>query len=591
MAVGPENPVNDFNLDAEPAVPADIEEPLPALDELEINLDDLDPFEKAGQPAAAEAARPEDTPGAKFELDLDLETLAFESADAVRGAGSDADLSAFFKSVGTGGKESAAPSLGAMDDAELELDLTLNETASHQRPETSPSPASEDELDLSDLESMLEGVEKGVALKPAATEGIDLELDLQSVVAGEAPSDEMQELDLTGIADPAEKSAASVDAAAEELDFSGLAGILDEKAHAAGSADIKEAAEGIDLVFDEPPQAESVETESKAFSSIEEGLMLDLEKLLEEDEEKKPATPEIEAQATDEMDLRFATEPIRDSGGGLEIEIESVADSGDFAGGQPSAAATPAAVAAAAATGAASAAAMAAGSVKTAAASDDSTTVEFTPAGSATDVLETEARKTAAPAEQKAKAAERSGGIRKLLLAAAALVVLAIAALVVPRGLGIHLPFLRDMEIPFLGKIFQAEPEDTIGNLKITVVQESISAEFVENVRTGRICVIQGQVRNNYDHPRSFIRVTGKLYDKNKTVVKMTTAFAGNVLSKDELAGQGFGAISAQLKNRNGANNLNVGVKPGVSIPFMVEFDGLPENLDEFSAEAAGSSN
>jgi hypothetical protein len=71
----------------------------------------------------------------------------------------------------------------------------------------------------------------------------------------------------------------------------------------------------------------------------------------------------------------------------------------------------------------------------------------------------------------------------------------------------------------------------------------------------------------------------------------MTTVFAGNVISKAELSGQEIGAISARLKNREGANKLNVGIRPGTSIAFMIVFDALAENLDEFSVEVAGSSN
>ncbi|MCU0602224.1 MAG: DUF3426 domain-containing protein [Desulfobacterales bacterium] len=152
------------------------------------------------------------------------------------------------------------------------------------------------------------------------------------------------------------------------------------------------------------------------------------------------------------------------------------------------------------------------------------------------------------------------------------------------------IPYLSDLEIPFLGKIFQSEPEDTAGNLKIAPAPESVTAEFVDNAGAGRLCVVKGQVRNAYDHPRSFIRVTAKLYDKNKAVAKTATVYAGNVLARPELAGQDLAAISARLKNKNGANNLNVGVKPGAAIPFMVVFDGLPDNLDEYSVEVAGSS-
>ena len=101
--------------------------------------------------------------------------------------------------------------------------------------------------------------------------------------------------------------------------------------------------------------------------------------------------------------------------------------------------------------------------------------------------------------------------------------------------------------------------------------------------------MIRGQLKNSYDHPRSHLQVTAKLYAKSREVAKTSTVFAGNALSAQELAALDFGAVAARLKNRSGAGNQNVGVKPGKTVPFMVVFDGLPGNLDEYSVEAAGS--
>jgi hypothetical protein len=185
--------------------------------------------------------------------------------------------------------------------------------------------------------------------------------------------------------------------------------------------------------------------------------------------------------------------------------------------------------------------------------------------------------------------APRKSGVRKYLMTAVGVLVVAIAAIVVPRSLDIPIPFLSDLEIPFLGKIFQVQSEDIVGNLKMAPLAENLTAEFIENPGAGRLCVVKGQIRNNYDHPRSAIRVTAKLYTKDKTLAKTATVFAGNVFSNQELAVQDIASITTRLKNKEGANNMNVGVKPGRSIPFMAVFDNLPDNLDEYSVEVAGS--
>jgi hypothetical protein len=177
--------------------------------------------------------------------------------------------------------------------------------------------------------------------------------------------------------------------------------------------------------------------------------------------------------------------------------------------------------------------------------------------------------------------------------------VLAVAALVLPRSLGIHVPFLSDLqvpylsemdiEIPFIGNIFKSEPEDTAGRLKLALLPESITAEFIANSSAGMLCVVKGQVRNSFDHPRSGIQLTIKVYGAGNAVVKTATVFAGNLLSNQELSSLDLIAINARLKNNTGTNNMNVGVKPGRSVPFMAVFSNLPAGVDEYSVEVAGS--
>jgi predicted Zn finger-like uncharacterized protein len=594
---GAGEPSFDLGPDHAPSAQAEPEDALPDLEELEISLDDLDRLDEAAAPAAAEAPRQADDQSPELELDLDLANFASERAAAADGAAADADIRAVLESAS--GTEAMAPGapVDRSDGSDLERGAAAGATAAAKAVPTAPMPSGEDMLDLSDLEAMLEG---GASTKPAAaTEGIDLELDLGAAVEDETQGGEMQELDLAGIADAPEAGPAKEAADADELDFSDISGILEEKAPVTAAAGAEKLDEELDLVFDDEPQAAAAKKEETPPSESQEDLMLDLETLLEADEETKPVAQKTAAEMTDDLDLEFAAASGKDEAGDLEIEIEPV----DEAVAMPAPAFRPsatAAVAAAAVAGAAGAAAMGAMSGKTTAVTDEFTTDEFTQAGmtGATDLLEAEAAKTAAPKTQKTHATARSGGIRKLLLAAAALVVLVIAALVIPRSLGIQvpylsdvdIPYLSDLEIPFLGKIFQSQPEDTAGNLKIAPVPESVNAEFIDNAAAGRLCVVKGQVRNAYDHPRSFIRVTAKLYDKNKTVAKTATVYAGNVLSRQELAGQDLAAISARLKNKTGANNLNAAVKPGAAIPFMVVFDGLPDNLDEYSVEVAGSS-
>ena len=49
-------------------------------------------------------------------------------------------------------------------------------------------------------------------------------------------------------------------------------------------------------------------------------------------------------------------------------------------------------------------------------------------------------------------------------------------------------------------------------------------------------------------------------------------------------------AINKRLHNRFGDKKSNLKVKTGKSIPFMIVFDKLPQNLDEYTIEVDGSS-
>jgi hypothetical protein len=43
------------------------------------------------------------------------------------------------------------------------------------------------------------------------------------------------------------------------------------------------------------------------------------------------------------------------------------------------------------------------------------------------------------------------------------------------------------------------------------------------------------------------------------------------------------------LANRTGKGNANVNVKAQATVPFMIVFEDLPENLSEFTVEAVSS--
>jgi predicted Zn finger-like uncharacterized protein len=587
----------ELALDLTPTVAADAGDTFPGLDELEIDLSMLE-----GTAETAAAASEKGAAQAELEMDLDLESLTLEGAEAGAVAGLKHASEAAREAV----VQSGASSSAMLDDLNFDLDMADAKTTTLPKDTgVSATSSDTDEIDISDLEDMLDGQGSALAAPPpaSATEAggdldLDLDLDLEpKAVAPVAPVKDprttdtldlsmfAEDLKATGAPESASRgddldlpldlepetgpTQAEAAVEADELDFSDISAMLEQEEKPVAEA-VGESLEDVDLVIEDTP----------ATAGSDEDFLLDLETLLDEGQGT------VSAGKTDKVseDLDLDLVPAGARGSSTDLEIEFEPEPGVSPLNRP-----PVAVAARG----------------TMAATDNFSTDEFTSVGAsgATSVLEP--LPVAEPAAKKKPAAAnpRRAGSRKLLLALLGVVALSVAALTLPRSLGIHIPFLSDLQIPSLsemgieipsiddifGDFFKSEPEDSAGMRKLALVPEGISAEFIANPSAGMLLVVKGQVRNSYNHPRSGMQVTVKLYAAGNAVVKTATVFAGNVLSNQELSSLDLIAISARLKNRSGANNMNVGVKPGRSVPFMAVFSNLPSGVDEYSVEVAGS--
>jgi predicted Zn finger-like uncharacterized protein len=189
---------------------------------------------------------------------------------------------------------------------------------------------------------------------------------------------------------------------------------------------------------------------------------------------------------------------------------------------------------------------------------------------------------------------------KKPVLVALLLLLLASGVLIVPNMLGIKIPYISDIKIPYLSDLdiripylsdkLNPKAKDVAGNLKIVPLGGTINARFVNDSQGNQRFVIHGKIKNDYDHPRSFIKVTGKIYQKGGKLVKSESVYCGNVLSDSEVAGMKIAAITKRLRNRSGDKKSNIKVKTGQTVPFMIVFDKLPQNLDEYTVEVDGSS-
>ncbi len=139
-----------------------------------------------------------------------------------------------------------------------------------------------------------------------------------------------------------------------------------------------------------------------------------------------------------------------------------------------------------------------------------------------------------------------------------------------------------EVTIPYISHFLKPTLQD-LRNLKITPFD--INSSFVDNAKNGRLFVITGQVKNSYPDTRNFIKVIGRLYTKGKKLTKTETIYSGNILSKQDLSNLELNVIKKRLTNKTVAN-----VGPGKVLPFMLVFNNLPGDLDEFTVEVKESS-
>ena len=145
-----------------------------------------------------------------------------------------------------------------------------------------------------------------------------------------------------------------------------------------------------------------------------------------------------------------------------------------------------------------------------------------------------------------------------------------------------------NVEIPFLSDYLKPTVDDP-GNIKMSTTD--INSRFVDNANVGKLFVITGKVKNGYPDSRGMIALLGKIFSTGKVLVQEEKVYAGNIMSDLELANLQWDAIQARLSNRLGDNRSNVKIEPGNSIPFMVVFSGLPDDLEEFTIEVIESTS
>ncbi len=419
----------------------------------------------------------------------------------------------------------------------------------------------EEELDFSDLEKMLDS-DKAEKTHESQEES-DLKFDLEPEPAGKKDeADEGEDLDLSELdkiissLDESEPAVALEKEPEEtfDLDFSDFDSVLEDET--SGVEKDGEKGQDLELTFDsEPAEAETSEerpddldldfSEVEKMLEMEEKTDLPVRKIAEESlelelgtdepsEEPQKAAAWAETIVTDKDGLGFLTEKEHEEDPHLEeYAIDKFRNTMEMS--------------------------------ETAVASDPG--------------AEPEEKTMESEKEKKPLKAGKPSGKFLSILAIIVIIIVGAGAFAVYNPFGIEIPFVSD----FIGS-----KGDEKGTLRIIALDDSIKGDYVQTQR-GNLFVITGKVKNEYKHPRSYISVVGKLFKKGKVLLKAETAYCGNVIPANEIGATDPALMKRRLQNRLGDKQSNVKVQPGGTVPFMLIFENITDELDEYSVEVEGS--
>jgi predicted Zn finger-like uncharacterized protein len=125
----------------------------------------------------------------------------------------------------------------------------------------------------------------------------------------------------------------------------------------------------------------------------------------------------------------------------------------------------------------------------------------------------------------------------------------------------------------------------------IVTITDSVQAYYLENMYSGQVLVIEGEILNESSKPVSFVLIEGKLFDSKDTVTQIQRCYAGNPFTRKEVTNLKLSEIEEKMMNREGKNLKNVRVPPAGKVPFMLVFHNLPEisNLSNYSVNVISS--
>ncbi len=125
----------------------------------------------------------------------------------------------------------------------------------------------------------------------------------------------------------------------------------------------------------------------------------------------------------------------------------------------------------------------------------------------------------------------------------------------------------------------------------VVTITDSVQAYYLENVHSGQVLVIEGEVLNESSTPVSFVMIEGKLFNSKDTVAQIQRCYVGNSFTRNEVTNLNLSEIQERMMNREGKNLKNVRIPPAGKAPFMLVFHNLPEvsTLSNYSVNVISS--
>jgi hypothetical protein len=135
-------------------------------------------------------------------------------------------------------------------------------------------------------------------------------------------------------------------------------------------------------------------------------------------------------------------------------------------------------------------------------------------------------------------------------------------------------------------KQYLALHDETEGYIAV----EKVRGYYLENAKSNKIFVIEGQAVNHWKESRSFIKVKGILLDAKGGKVGEKVAYCGNILSEKDLKELEPEAIEKSLSSQFGISFSNVNIPPDKFVPFMIAFaDSAPKISGDKPSSAPAS--